>query len=90
VEEIENVMVLKIQKRVLGSINGLNKTESCRPVFKVLKILSATALYVFEVLCYIKKQHFLKNEFKCRNTISEENGIYMFYVVIYRSLTGVS
>jgi hypothetical protein len=58
VEEIENVIVLKIQKSVLGSIKGLNKRESCRKIVKVLKILTATALYVFEVLCYIKKQHF--------------------------------
>jgi hypothetical protein len=57
VEEIENVMVLKIQKRVLGSIKGLNKRQSCRQIFKVLKILTATALYVFEVLYYIKIQH---------------------------------
>ena len=56
VEEIENIKVLKIQKWALCSIKGLNKRESCRPIFKELKILAGTALYVFEVLCYIKKK----------------------------------
>jgi hypothetical protein len=34
VGERQSVKVLKIQERVLHSIKGLHKTESCRPIFK--------------------------------------------------------
>jgi hypothetical protein len=51
--------VLKIQKRVLLAIKGLNERQSCRSVFKELKIITVTALYIFEVVCYIKKTTFI-------------------------------
>jgi len=50
--ERESVKVLEIQKRVLCSIKGLHKRESCRPTFKALEVLTVTALYIFEVLIY--------------------------------------
>ena len=51
--EIESVKVPKIQKkRVLHSIKGLNKRNSCRPIFNQLKILTLRAM-----LCYIKKHN---------------------------------
>jgi len=62
--ERECVKVLKIQKRVLRSIKGLHKRESCRPIFKELKVLTVTALYAFEVLIYIKKTHAFKKLFR--------------------------
>ena len=55
--EIESVRVLKIQKRALCAVKGLNKRESCRPIFKELKILTVTALYIFEVLCCFRKNN---------------------------------
>jgi hypothetical protein len=54
--EIESVRVLKIQKRVLLAIKGLNTRKSCRLIFKELKVLIVTMLYIFEVLCYITKK----------------------------------
>jgi hypothetical protein len=53
--ERESVKVLEIQKRVLRTIKGLHKRESCKPIFKEIKVLTVTALYIFEVLIYIKK-----------------------------------
>ena len=47
---------IKNTKRVLHSIKGLHKREACRPIFKELKVLTVTALYIFEMLCYIKKK----------------------------------
>jgi len=61
--ERECVKELKIQKRVLRTIKGLDKRESCRPIFKELKVLTVTAMYVFEMLIYIKKNVF-KQEFR--------------------------
>ena len=43
-------------KRALSAIKGLNKKESCRPIFKELQILTVITLYIFEVLCYSKKK----------------------------------
>ena len=66
VGESESVKVLKVQKSVLCTIKGLHKRESCRPVFKELKVLTVTALYTFEVLIYIKtkkKKNICKKEF---------------------------
>ena len=57
------VKVSKIQKRVLRSSKGLHKRESCRPIFKELKVLTVSATYIFEVSSYIKKQHVFKKEF---------------------------
>jgi len=53
---MERVKVLKIHKRVLLAIKGLNKRKSCRLIFKEVNVLTVTALHIFEVLCYIKKK----------------------------------
>ena len=55
---------IRIQKSVLRTIKGLHKREFCRPVFKELKVLTETALHIFEVLIYTKKQHVFKKEFR--------------------------
>jgi hypothetical protein len=47
--------VFMIQKRVLRIMNGIDKQESCRPVFKESGILMVTTLYILDVISYIKK-----------------------------------
>jgi hypothetical protein len=61
--ESESIKALKIQKRVLCTIKGLHKRESCKPIFKELKVLTVATLYIFEVLVYIKQNGF-KKEFR--------------------------
>jgi hypothetical protein len=46
--------VLEIHKRVLRIMNGIDKKESCRPIFKDSGILAVTSLYILEVISYIK------------------------------------
>jgi len=41
-------------KKNLHTIEGLHKRESCRPIFKELKVLTVTVSYIFEVFIYIK------------------------------------
>jgi hypothetical protein len=53
--ESESCRVLKIQKRILRLMKGVNSRTSCRPIFKELKILTVTSLYIFDVLCYFRK-----------------------------------
>jgi hypothetical protein len=36
-------------------MKGVNSRTPCRPIFKELKILTVTSLYIFEVLCYFQK-----------------------------------
>jgi hypothetical protein len=36
-------------------MKGVNSRTSCRPIFKELKVLIITSLYIFEVLCYFRK-----------------------------------
>jgi len=43
---MESVQVLMVQNRVLHSIKGLHNRQSCRQIFKMLKILTVTALYI--------------------------------------------
>ena len=38
------------KKRALLAFKGLNTRESCRLIFKELKVLTVTALNIFEVL----------------------------------------
>jgi hypothetical protein len=33
-------------------MKGVNSRTSCRPIFKELKILTVTSLYIFDMLCY--------------------------------------
>jgi hypothetical protein len=36
-------------------MKGVNSRTSCRPIFKELRILTVTSLYVFEVLYFCQK-----------------------------------
>jgi hypothetical protein len=51
----ENTKVLKLQKMVLCLMTNKYKTESCRPIFKELKILTVICLFIFESLCFFRK-----------------------------------
>ena len=45
----------KNKKGYFIQLNGLNKRQLCRQIFKELKILTVTTFYIFEVVGYIKK-----------------------------------
>jgi hypothetical protein len=51
----ERVSAFKLQKRVIWSMCGAGTGTFCRQLFKDSKILMVTSLYVFEVLCFLKK-----------------------------------
>ena len=51
----ENIKALRIQKKVIRLITGINKYESCTQKFKENRNLTVTSSSVLEVLCYIKK-----------------------------------
>jgi len=50
-----SVKVLRIHKMVLRTIKGMHNRESCRPIFKELKVPTVTALYALEMLIYVNK-----------------------------------
>jgi len=51
-------------------MTGIKKYESCRQKFKENRILTLTSLYVFNVLCFIKKY---KGNLKQNLVIHEHN-----------------
>jgi hypothetical protein len=51
--------VFKLQKKCIRVIKGVKNRVSCRNLFCVLKILTGTSLYIFEILCLIKKIRFI-------------------------------
>jgi hypothetical protein len=53
--EGESNKVLKIQKRILHLMKGVNSRTSCRRIFKELEFLTVTSFYVFEVLCFLSE-----------------------------------
>jgi hypothetical protein len=45
-------------------MRGVSSRTTCRPIFKELKILTVTSLYIFEVSCYFQKY----NVYSTRNS----------------------
>ena len=52
----ESIKALRIQKKVIRLITGINKYESCRQKFKENRIITVTSIYVLEVLCTVYKK----------------------------------
>jgi hypothetical protein len=66
----ENIKTMRIQKRGIKLITGINKYESCRQKFKENRILTVTSIFILEVSCYIKKY---KGDLKHNCEIHEYN-----------------
>lgn len=62
--------VLKWQKKAVRIIKGIASTESCRPHFRDLKILTVPSLYIITCLLFIKKHI---NIFSTRSAIHDHN-----------------
>lgn len=68
--------VFKLQKKVVRTMLGLRKTDSCRNVFKELKIMTVTNLFIYKALLYIyKNKPFINsnNEIHTYNTRNNRN-----------------
>jgi hypothetical protein len=60
----EITKVLRVQKRALRLMTNKSKNESCRPIFKELKIFTVICLFIFETLCFFRKY----NIYQVRNS----------------------
>jgi len=65
--EGKSIKIFQLQKKVIQLITGAHKFESCRPIFKKFQILTLVSLYIFEMLCFLKKAS-RECETKLRNT----------------------
>jgi hypothetical protein len=56
-------IIFKMQKRVIGIIMGHGYRESCRGLFKELKILTLALQYIFSLLLFVvhNKGYFASN-----------------------------
>lgn len=50
-------MAFKAQKKCLRAVCMIRNTESCKPLFTNLKILTLPSLYIYEVTMFIKNNH---------------------------------
>jgi hypothetical protein len=60
----EITKVLEVQKTALRLMTNKSKNESCRPIFKELKIFTVICLFIFETLCFFHKY----NIYQVRNS----------------------
>jgi hypothetical protein len=49
--------ILRIKKRVIRLITGVNPRTPCRQLFKELNILTVVSLYILEVISYLRRHH---------------------------------
>ena len=54
----DSLPVFILQKRVMQIMYGIDTGNSCRYLFKGCEILTLTSVYIFEVMCCIKKYKF--------------------------------
>jgi len=47
--------IFRLHKKVIRLITGTHKRESCMPIFRRFLILTLASLYIFEILCFFKK-----------------------------------
>jgi hypothetical protein len=47
--------IFRLQKKIIRLITDTHKRESCRPIFRRYQILTLASLYIFEILCFLKK-----------------------------------
>lgn len=52
--------VLILQKRAIRILSESNQRDSCRPIFKKMKIQTAVAIFVIEVVMYVAKKEIPK------------------------------
>ena len=67
IEKDCRIKIFWLQKKVIRLITGVRKRESCRPIFRKFQILTLASLYIFEMLCFLKKAS-RECETKLRNT----------------------
>jgi hypothetical protein len=48
--------LFKLQKKCVRVIKGEKDRVSCKNLFRELKILTGTSLYIFEIICFMKKK----------------------------------
>jgi hypothetical protein len=55
--------IFKIKKRIIGIMTNCNRRDTCRPLFKQLRILPLPSQYIFSLLLFIviNKKLFLLN-----------------------------
>jgi hypothetical protein len=52
-----SLKILRIKKRVVRLIAGVNPRTPCRQLFKELNILTIVSLYILEVTSYLTRHH---------------------------------
>jgi len=53
VNSFDSIKILRIQKKIIRIIANLRNRDSCRNIFKIMKILPFYSQYIFTCLIYV-------------------------------------
>lgn len=83
-------MVFKAQKRCIRAICNLRQTDSCRPYFQELQILTVPSMYIFEISKFVKTN---PHNFEIRNNLRIGNKMQVVVTktaFLYNSVVGMA
>lgn len=69
----EGLAVFRIQKRTLRSLVGARTMESCKPIFKRLKIMPLPCVYIYQVLVFVWTSLVSSDSFRRNHLIHNHN-----------------
>jgi len=72
-------VIFKMQKRLIRIKMGYGYRESCRELFKELKILKLSSQYIFSLLLFIvnNRNHFVSNSVYHNNNTRQRNYLHL-------------
>jgi hypothetical protein len=80
---VSSQFYIYIYIRMYIYITNKSKNESCRPIFKKLKIFTVICLFVFKTLCFFRKYN-IRSEIQVSiDTIPEGKMISMYFSVLH-------
>jgi hypothetical protein len=79
--------IFKLQKRMIRIIMGARPRDSCRELFKVLKILPLTCQYIFSLALFVANNKSLFKENSEVHNIKTRNNSNLFSTVTFNDLS---
>jgi exonuclease III len=73
--------ILKLQKRALRVVFKLKARDSCRPYFRDFKLMTVPAVYIYELLSFMKKYYFYFSNAESRHQYFSRNSRLMNYPI---------
>jgi hypothetical protein len=84
-------VIFKMQKRVIRTLMGIGYRESCRELFKELKILTLSSQYIFSLLLFVfyNRGYFASNSIYHNINTRQKNDLHLPHVSLTMYQKGV-